>query len=128
MKKISLATLCTLLLSGSGFSRTWTNADGSKTFEGDFVSCTEKTVTVKRGRREMTFKMELLSAADQKGAKAESKRLAQEEANKEAAADFKESDFGKALANVKRLDGTSFVETDLDGAPKFIILYFSASW
>ena len=128
MKKISLASLCALLLSGSGVSRTWTNADGSKTFEGDFVSCTEKTVTVKRGRREMTFKMELLSADDQKWAKAENKRLAQEAANKEAAADFKESDFGKALSKVKKLDGASFVETELEGAPKFIILYFSASW
>jgi hypothetical protein len=128
MKKISLATLGALLLAGPGLSRVWTNSDGTKTFEGDFVSCTEKTVTVKRGRREMTFKMELLSPDDQKWAKGEQLRLETEKANEGAAEEFQKSKFGKALSKVHKLEGKKFVDHEITAPPKYFLLYVSASW
>ncbi|MGC6456799.1 MAG: hypothetical protein ACON4R_00370 [Akkermansiaceae bacterium] len=128
MKKTTFATLCTLLLAGSGFSRVWTNSDGTKTFEGEFVSCNEKTVTVKRGRREMTFKMELLSEADQKWAKEEQAKNEAAEAREEGAAEFAESALGKALAKASRLEEGQFVDHEITAPPKFFLLYYSASW
>lgn len=128
MKKITFLTLCTLLLAGSGFSRIWTSSDGTNTFEGEFVSCNEKTVTVKRGRREMTFKMELLSEADQEWAKKEQAKNEAGEAHGEGAAEFAKSALVKALAKASRLEEGQFVDHEISASPKFFLLYYSASW
>lgn len=128
MKKMILSALFPALLAGSGQARIWTSADGSKTFEGDFISCDGKTVTVKRGIREMTFKIELLSEEDQKWAKEEVTRLEAAEANKEIAAEFAESDFGKSLRKLSKLEDGKFVDHEVTEPPKFFLLYFSASW
>jgi hypothetical protein len=128
MKKTILSILLPAFLASPGLARVWTSADGSKTFEGDFISCDDKTVTVKRGFKEMTFKIELLSEADQKWAKEEQARLEAVEANREAAADFAESDFGKALKKLSKLEGGKFVDHEITEPPKFFLLYFSASW
>lgn len=116
------------MLAGLGSGRTWTSADGTKTFEGDFISSDETSVTVKRGTKQMTFKLALLSEADQKWAKEEGAKLAVAAENKKAAADFMEGDFGKALAKLKKFDGDSFADHELEAAPKYFLLYFSASW
>ena len=39
-----------------------------------------------------------------------------------------ESDFGKAFKKLQKLDGKSFAKHELECAPEFFILYFSASW
>ncbi len=64
------------MLTGLGQARTWTSADGSKTFEGDLVSCDDNSVTVRRGIKQMTFKLALLSEEDQKWAKEEGAKIA----------------------------------------------------
>ena len=48
--------------------------------------------------------------------------------NAEAAAAFAESDFGKALSKMQVHDGKKYCDHELETAPKFFILYFSASW
>ena len=128
MKKTILLSIATLALVGSSPARTWTSADGSKTFEGDLVSCDDTSVTVKRGFKEMTFKLELISEEDRTWAKAEAVKLAAAAENKAAAADFAESDFGKALKKLQKFDEKKFVKHELEAAPKYFLLYFSASW
>lgn len=116
------------MLAGLGHARTWTSADGSKTFEGDFVSCDDASVTVKRGIKQMTFKLALLSEKDQEWAKEEGAKIAVAEENKEEAAQFMDGEFGKALKKLQKLDGEGFVDHNLEAAPKYFLLYFSASW
>ena len=50
------------------------------------------------------------------------------DADKKAAAEFSESDFGKALGKMQKLDGKKFSKHELESAPKLFLLYFSASW
>ena len=128
MKVNFLATLTTALLLGGAQGRVWTNVDGSKTFEADFISTDGKTVTVKRGVRQMTFKIDLLSKKDQEWAKEAEKKRVQAEANKVAAEKFENSDFGKAVSKLCKFDGTKFSDHALESPPKFFLLYFSASW
>lgn len=128
MKKTILYTLASALLLGAGSARVWTSSDGTKTFEGDFVSCDDKTVTVKRGFKEMTFKLELLSEDDQKWAKEEQATRNAEKANEAAVGVFLESDFGKALSKASKLDGDKFAEHEITAPPRHFLLYFSASW
>lgn len=45
-------------------ARTWTNEDGKKTIEGDYVSHTDKHVVIKRGAKNIIIKYEFLSASD----------------------------------------------------------------
>ena len=42
--------------------------------------------------------------------------------------EFAETDFGKALKKVKKIDGKKYAKAGLEEVPKFFILYFSASW
>ncbi|MDA7498056.1 hypothetical protein OAP08_00725 [Akkermansiaceae bacterium] len=128
MKKTILTTIASLMLTGIGQARTWTSADGSKTFEGDLVSCDDNSVTVRRGIKQMTFKLALLSEEDQKWAKEEGAKITAAEENKEEAAQFMDGDFGKALKKLQKLDGEAFVDYELEDAPKYFLLYFSASW
>jgi len=69
--------LATLLLSGVQ-ARTWTSADGSKTFEGDLKSydeATGKVVVIARGGSKMNFKQDVLSADDIAWLKTEGPKL-----------------------------------------------------
>ncbi len=128
MKITILTTIASLMLAGLGLARTWTSADGSKTFEGDFVSCNDTSVTVKRGIKQMTFKLTLLSEEDQKWAKAEGKKVAAAAANKIAAEEFADSDLGKSFRKLQKFDGKKFTKHELEEAPKYFLLYISASW
>jgi hypothetical protein len=128
MKRTILMTIASLALVGSGLARTWSNADGSKTFEGEFVLCDGTSVTVKRGIKEMTFKLTLLSEDDQKWAKAEGEKVATSVENKKTTEDFSKSKFGKAFKRLQKFEDTKFVSHELEEAPKFFLLYFSASW
>ena len=120
--------ISSLALLSSGSARTWTSADGSKTFEGEFVSSSGDSFTVKQGFNKRTFKLAILSEEDQKWAKAEGLKVAAIAENKKAAAEFAESDFGKAFGKLQKLDGKKLVKHELEAAPKYFLLYFSASW
>lgn len=128
MKKSILMTIVSLALVGPGLARTWTSSDGSKTFEGEFISCDGASVTVKRGIKEMTFKLTLLSEDDQKWAKAEGGKVAAAAENKKAAEEFAKSKFGKAFNKLQKFEGSKFAKHELEAAPKYFLLYFSASW
>lgn len=67
-----------LLLCSVSQARTWTSADGNKTFEGELLSYDEASgsVTVDMNGRKMTFKQEVLSAADIAYCKEEGIKLA----------------------------------------------------
>ena len=128
MKKTILTSSLALALVTTGFARTWTSADGSQTFEGDFVSSDDTTVTVKKGFKPMTFKLAILSEADRNWIKEAAEKQASAKDNVAAAEEFAKSDFGKALKKVKKLDGKRFSKSEIAGAPEYFILYYSASW
>lgn len=111
--------------------RTWTSAsDPSKTFEAEFKSADDKTVTIlRKNRKTQTIKLSILSDADQEWVKAEAAK------SKEAvgtsglkASEFSETEFGKALSKVQKLNGKKFKKHPIETVPKFFILYYSASW
>ena len=60
-----LAAITSLLLTGT-HARTWTSADGKSSFEGELIEYDEDAgqVTLERDGTKVTFKRELLSAAD----------------------------------------------------------------
>jgi len=126
--KKTILLLGALAVSAVSQARTWTSADGGKTFEADYVSSDANTVTVLRNGKKVIFKIELLSSDDQAWIETEAKKAAQAEADKKAAAEFAESDFGKALGKMQKLNGKKFAKHELESAPKLFLLYFSASW
>ncbi|MEM7699813.1 MAG: hypothetical protein AAF236_15570 [Verrucomicrobiota bacterium] len=134
MKKLSITTIgfliLSLALSVSAESRTWTSADGSKTFEGELRSYNpdSKQVEVITGGRRLTFSADVLSEADQT-------YLAEQEASKPMDPDaieeaLKASEVGALIAKTKlsKLDGSRFRRTELDVVPEYYFLYYSASW
>jgi hypothetical protein len=128
MKFKLLIPSITLLIAGSSWARTWTSADGSKTFEGDYLSSSSDSVTVLKKGSKLTFKLDLLSEQDQEYVKTMVANEANQEANEEAAANFKVSDLGKAFKKLQKFDGKRFSKTELETVPEYFILYFSASW
>ena len=124
MKATILLTigLCAALGSGALSARTWTSADGNKTFVGDFKSyddaAAQLTVTMSNGRT-MSFSLDKLSEDDQTWVK---------EQPAAGDAEFNDSDLGKALKDLKILDGRRFGEHAYEAPPQYFILYFSASW
>ena len=127
MKK-TILLLGALALAAVSQARTWTSADGSKTFEADYVSSTADSVTILRKGRKVTFKLSFFSEEDNTWVKAEAKKAAMADADKAAAAAFAESDFGKALSKMQVFDGKKYCDHELEAAPKLFLLYFSASW
>ena len=122
--------LCAGLGSGVLLGRTWTSSDGTKTFEADFKSfdkeATKVNVIMKNGRT-MTFGLDKLSEDDRiwiEKQPSEQDKAAEAEALKE----FDDSELGKALKNLKILEGRRFIKHKLETPPEYYILYFSASW
>jgi hypothetical protein len=67
LKKTLLQVLAIIFLTIIGVqARTWTSADGKSSFEGELIEYKADTgeVTVDRGGKKMTFKQQMLSAAD----------------------------------------------------------------
>ena len=120
--------ICLILVTigmGSLPARTWTSADGSKTFEGTFQSYDEArkqvTVTLHTGKS-VTFSINKLSQEDRKF-------LVQEAGTSGTTArEFAQSDLGKALANMQILADSAFTPHRFESVPDFFILYYSASW
>ena len=119
---------CLALWVSVGNSRTWTSADGSKTFEGDFRSYNATTgeVSIVRDGTLIRVKKELLSEADIKFAT----EVKAEVTTESIAEELKEQKVGAVLANSKlhRLDGKRFRKAEIEAVPEYYLLYFSASW
>ncbi len=122
LKPMLIAFGASLLIS-TATARTWTSEDGSKTFEGDFVSFEGGKVTVDReGGKEMSFKLEMLSEADQKWVEEEVARKAELAALASAAVPV-------ALeGNLLKLSGKRLRKFEPEAPSKYYLLYFSASW
>jgi hypothetical protein len=126
----AIATTAFAILALSGLqARTWTSADGSKTFAGDFESYDEATkkVTVTKNGRPMTFALTIISEDDQAWVQEQPSKQ-DLEAEAAAAAEFGESEAGKALAKTKILQDGSFADFAWETPPKYFILYYSGSW
>lgn len=135
MKLKMKLTFCAaaLALAGVCHARTWTSADGQKTFEGDYVSATDTMVTIKRDGKNISFDLSKLSAEDQTFIKEETEKAAADAKANDESEKLKEAAIPKALSgNLVKLDseGKKYEKFDLaDGViPKYYIIYFSASW
>lgn len=109
-------------------ARTWTSADGEKTFEGDLRGFDDATgkVTVLVNGRQLVFDQDKLSEEDRNFLtewKAEADKP-------DATKMLEEQKIGKELTDriLSRLDGDKFKKASLEKAPKYYLLYFSASW
>ena len=129
-KTLLAVGLCASLGAGALSARTWTSSDGTKTFEADFKSfdkeATKVNVIMKNGRT-MTFGLDKLSEDDRiwiEEQPSEQDKAAEAEALKE----FDDSELGKALKDLKILEGRRFIKHKLETPPEYYILYFSASW
>ena len=116
-------------------ARTWTSADGSKTFEGELraLSETAKTVTVVlEGGKIRTFPISLLSETDRDFLKKEGHKIILAANDGEGAGDTPQAQkIGKNLAKpgiLSKIEGKSFAEHQLTESPDYYIVYFSASW
>ncbi len=134
-------TIC-IILAASGLSlialqaRTWTSADGSKTFEGNLKSYDKAAGVAKvlKGIREVSFKVEMLSEADREWLQSQTPEA---KANKDAA-DMEQavleelenqvigSKIKKGVLSVLEDDG--FVDHTMTYAPEYYVVYYSASW
>ena len=127
MKKTTVILLAASFLFLSGVqARTWTSSDGTKTFEGTLRSYEKETgmVTVIVNGRPLSFEKSMLSEADIQFL--EEEMAAEVNPAEEAAKTVVGAKVTKAKLN--RLDGKRFRKAELDKAPEYYILYYSASW
>ncbi len=111
-------------------ARTWKSADGSKSFEGEFVEFKDGQVTVKRANgRRMTFPEAVLSEGDREWVKAELVRIEKEAERKAEAEKLAGAEIPSALeGKLVKLSGKSFKKYEPATPAKYYLLYFSASW
>ena len=124
--KASLIAVAIFALSLSGASgRTWTSADGSKTFEGELRSynATTGTVTVIVNGRALEFPESKLSAGD-------IAFLEESNTDETPASPDTETEVGALVAKAKlqRLDGKRYRKAELEKNPEYYLIYYSASW
>lgn len=130
---ITIAGLaCLALFAGSASAHTWKSADGSKSFDAEFVKLEGELLTVKRSTgKTMTFKLSILSEEDQTFAKEEAERMAKAAEEAAAAAELANAKLPKALkGKLVRLEGKSLKKFELSESspPRYYVLYYSASW
>ncbi|NRB76559.1 MAG: hypothetical protein HRU46_19530 [Verrucomicrobiales bacterium] len=128
MKKSLLAFAISFLLVASSGARTWTSSDGSRSFEGEIRSydANAKTVSVLSSGRMLTFAEDKLSEGDIAYIKEwEAAKNAPDPSEMVAS-----SVVGKAVQKAKlhRLDGKRFKSAEMEKAPEYYIMYYSASW
>lgn len=123
-------------------ARTWTSADGTKTFEGEFRSFDAATgkvsVNLPNGTTTV-FTADKLSAADQQWLKEQPAPSAAigsgpatgggAAAAGDVAGQLAAQKIGSKLAKtLVKLSGRSYKRYQLEKAPEYYIAYFSASW
>ena len=132
-RTILLLSFAAVAAAGNCLGRTWTSAEGDRTFEGDFVSLKGENVTIKRSNGPVTFNIDKLSADDQAFAKAAAAKAEAEAKAKEESEKLKEAEIPKALSGkLVKLDDAAkkYEKFSLEDGiiPKYYILYYSASW
>lgn len=123
--KLSLCLLSVLCFTGSPlWARTWTSADGARTFEGELRSYDAETgrVTVIINGAPLTIRQDKLSEADITFLKEESDSSAKDSAQ--------DSVVGAKVAKAKLqvLDGKRYRKAELTKSPDYFVFYYSASW
>lgn len=126
MKKTLTLALAAALAMGTAQARTWTSADGGKTFNAEYVSQTDEYVTVSRGLKNVRFKIALLSEADRTWLEAKKAEAAGKAKQGEASGLGKIG--GKLKGNMVRLEGNQYCDYEAESAPQYYIVYFTASW
>ncbi|MEM6915832.1 MAG: hypothetical protein AAF491_04620 [Verrucomicrobiota bacterium] len=128
MKTSILCAIFGAILTCSLQARTWTSADGSRTFEGTLRSYDTETgeVTVIVNGRPMTFTEEKLSANDVAFLKEEAEKMNQVDPEEALAS----SPVGSKVVKAKlhRLEGERYSRAELEVVPEYYFLYYSASW
>lgn len=129
MKAAMCAALVLAFLSASAEPRTWTSADGSKTFEGTARSFdpTRGIVSVVTGDgRLLTFPSDKLSTADREWLKTWNPDAGPSATGGPDTG----SEVGRKVAKAKlqRLDGERYRKAELEKTPEFYLFYYSASW
>lgn len=133
MKTTRLFIIITCLMLSVCSARTWTSADGSKTFEGEFRSYNPTTgeVAVVMNGTLVKFNKDVLSEADIKfvgeAQQSKSSNSSPQEAILEELAKQK---VGAVVAKAKlhRLEGKRFTKAAIEQVPEYYLLYYSASW
>jgi len=134
MKKKLLIGASLAVLTGALEARTWTSADGSQTFEGEL-----RSYDAKRGMVSVIRPNGVLQTFSQTKLSNEDIEFLKEQANSEPAHSSAGRDPAEMLADQKlgsqvvkatlhRLDGRRFRRAEIDKAPEYYILYYSASW
>jgi len=117
------------LLGGMVQARTWTSADGSRTFEGTLKSYDPASgmVTVIVDGRPLAFPQDKLSEGDREFLKESRMTVAETPASSATAAT---SVVGAIVAKAKlqQLDGKRFKKAESVKSPDYYVLYYSASW
>lgn len=127
MKKTILTTLAAIVCLGSIHARTWTSADGSKTFNAKYVSHTDEYVTVAKGLKESKFKISLLSEADREWLAAKAQKASSTSSTSKDALDL--GSIGNGLkGNMVMLKDGKYKDYAAESAPEYYIVYYTASW
>ena len=124
MKITPTLLLAAVMVTGSLQARTWTSAEGGKTFKGEYISHTDEFVTVYRGFKKVRFKLSLLSEADRVWLR--EKKQAGEEKVPEVVAAGKIAE--KLTGNMVKLTGDKYEDYVAVTQPEYYIIYFTASW
>lgn len=129
------SVLAVVLLSLSVQARTWTSADGLKTFEGEYKSFNQEAneVTVSRKYKKLKFSMDVLSQADRDWVNVKVEEVAALEvaANAPTVEDQLASQTVGAKLNERtlvRLEGKRFKKAKIEKVPEYYLLYYTASW
>ena len=130
MKKSILFAALLALAIPSLHARTWTSADGSKTFEGDLRSYNPASgeVTVLINGRATTFQESVLSEADRAFLKESGSNPAATGSDPSEALEKQKVGAQVMKAKLHRLDGERYKRAEMSKAPEYYIMYFSASW
>ena len=125
----ALAALAAVYVASPLHAREWTSADGKNTFDGEYVSSTDTTLTVIKGGRKVTFKLTLISDADRTWIKEEQEAVAKAEQEKKEAVSLADTVIGKKLmGKTVRVVGNDYKKQDTQKVPDYYFVYYSASW
>ena len=134
LKHLLHVGIVALLGVGAVSARTWTSANGKNSFEGELKSFDKENNTVTivyRNGRTVTFGTQKLSEADRTFLEENGKAAADAADPVDVEAALKEQKIGKPLAKkgiLSRLECEKFANFQLEKAPQYYLVYFSASW
>jgi hypothetical protein len=134
MKAKTLSVVLGLALGmGCATARTWKSADGTKTFDAEFTKLDGNSLTVTQTNgKTLSFPLGVLSSEDQTFAKEEAEKAKAEVESSADSAALLDAVVAKELkGKLEKLDGKSMKKFELaesGKAPKYYLVYFSASW